>query len=103
MKFALAFHPLVKFDLAEAGCWYQAIEPRLADRLLAELEAAFVGLSDEALLHRPRFADIRRVNPPVFHYGVFFFIEGGVVVVLGILHAARDSETELRRRRELYA
>ena len=70
---------------------------------LIELEAAFVGLSDEALLHRPRFADIRRVNPPVFHYGVFFFIEGGVVVVLGVLHAARDSEAELRRRRELYA
>ena len=102
MRFALDFHPLVKFDLAEAEYWYQAIEPRLKDRLLAGLEAEFEALSDDALLYRPRFADIRRVNPPVFHYGVFYFVAGELVVVLGVLHAARDSEAELRRRRELY-
>ena len=102
MRFEIDFHPLVKFDLAEAECWYQAIEPNLKDRLLSELEAEFETLGDDALLYRPRFADIRRVNPPVFHYGIFYFISGELVVVLGVLHAARDSEGELRRRRELY-
>ena len=102
MRFAIDFHPFVKFDLAEAECWYRAIEPHLEDRLLSELEAEFEALGDEALLYRPRFADIRRVNPPVFQYGIFYFISGELVIVLGVLHAARDSETELRRRRELY-
>ena len=102
MRHALDFHPLVKFDLAEAECWFQTIEPRLVDRLLSEVQAEFAALRDDALLYRPRFADIRRVNPPVFHYGIFYFISGELVVVLGVLHAARDSEAELRRRRELY-
>ena len=70
--------------------------------MLSELEAEFEVLGDDALLYRPRFADIRRVNPPVFHYGIFYFISAELVVVLGVLHAARDSEAELRRRRELY-
>jgi plasmid stabilization system protein ParE len=103
MRFALDFHPLVKFDLAEADWWYQTIEPRVAGRLLLEMEAEFAALSDDALLYRPRFSDIRRVNLPVFHYGVFYFVAGESVVVLGVLHAARDSEAELRRRRELYS
>jgi plasmid stabilization system protein ParE len=102
MRFALDFHPLVKFDIAEAEYWYQAIEPGMADRLLSEMEAELAALSDDALLYRPRFADIRRVNMPVFQYGVFYFVAGGLVVVLGVLHAARDTEAELRRRREIY-
>jgi plasmid stabilization system protein ParE len=103
MRFALAFHPLVKFDLADAEDWYRRIEPILSDRLLSELEAEFAALAEDALLYRPRFEDIRRVNPAVFPYGIFYFISGKVVVVLGILHAARDTEAELRRRRERYA
>ena len=102
MRFELDFHPLVKFDLAEAGVWYQTLDPHLAGRLLSEVEAAFDALRDGALLNRPRLADIRRVNLPVFRHGVFYFIAGKIVVVLGVLHAARDSEAELRRRRELY-
>ncbi|MEZ0257801.1 MAG: type II toxin-antitoxin system RelE/ParE family toxin, partial [Chthoniobacter sp.] len=89
MRFALAFHPLVKYDLAEAEHWYASLDPVLIDRLLSELEAEFAALSDDALLYRPRFEDIRRVNPPVFPFGIFYFIAGETVVVLGILHAAR--------------
>lgn len=102
MRFALDFHPLFRSELAEAASWYRAVEPRLADRLLAEFETGFAALSDDALLYRPRFADIRRVNPPVFHYGVFYFVADERVVVLGVLHAARDTKEELRRRREVY-
>jgi plasmid stabilization system protein ParE len=102
MRFALDFHPLVKFDIAEAECWHQAIEPRMAGQLLSEMEAEFAALADAPLIYRPRFADIRRVNLPVFRYGVFYFVADGLVVVLGVLHAARDSEVELRGCREFY-
>lgn len=102
MRFALVFHPLVKFDLAEAESWYRKIEPVLAVRLLDELESNLAALGDDALLYRARFEDIRRVNPPTFHFGVFYFISGKSVVILGVLHSARDTESELHRRRELY-
>jgi plasmid stabilization system protein ParE len=49
-----------------------------------------------------RFADIRRVNLPVFKHGVFYFIAGEAIVVLAVLHSHRDSEDELQRRRKKY-
>jgi len=42
-----------------------------------------------------RFADIRRVNLPVFKHDMFYFIADDAVVVLGILHGHRDSIAEL--------
>jgi hypothetical protein len=42
----------------------------------------FAALSDDALLYSLRFADIRRVNLPVFHYGVFYFVADESVVGL---------------------
>jgi hypothetical protein len=53
-------------------------------------------------LYAVRFADIRRVNLPVFKHGVFYFIADGAVVVLGILHDHRDTQAELQRRRKKY-
>jgi hypothetical protein len=50
MRFALDFHPLVKVDIAEAECWYQAIQPRVAGQLLSEVEAEFAALSGYASL-----------------------------------------------------
>jgi plasmid stabilization system protein ParE len=60
-------------------------------------------LGDEALLYAVRFADVRRVNLRKFPYGVFYIIAGEIVVVLGVLHGAQDTEKELSRRREAYA
>jgi len=54
-------------------------------------------------LFRVRFADIRRANFPSFPFGIFYFIHGKSVVVLGILHGARDTATELANRRNRWA
>jgi len=62
----------------------------------------FRHLSEDALLYAVRFFDIRRVNLRKFPYGVFYFVADDVVVVLGVLHGARDTEEELSRRREIY-
>ena len=49
-----------------------------------------------------RFLDIRQVNLQKFPYGVFYFVVGDAVVVLAMLHGARDTEAELSRRRKVY-
>jgi plasmid stabilization system protein ParE len=59
-------------------------------------------LPKEALLNAIRFDDIRRVNLASFPHGVFYFVEEDRVVVLGVLHGARDSESELQHRRQTY-
>ena len=102
MKFTLAFHPLVRFDLAEASAWYERQEPGIGTRLESEAKAMFRGLSERALLYAMRFHDVRRANLRQFPYGVFYFMTSETVVVLGVIHGARDTEEELARRREAY-
>jgi plasmid stabilization system protein ParE len=98
----LDFHPLVEADLADSAEWYGRQQPGLDDRFLAEAHEGFVDLPANAALYAIRFADIRRVNLPVFKHGVFYFIADEAVVVLAILHGHRDSQAELKRRREKF-
>ena len=98
----LDFHPLVEADLADSAEWYGRQQPGLDERFLAEVYACFTALPANAFLYAVRFADIRRVNLPVFKHGVFYFIADEAVVVLGILHGHRDSKSELQRRRGKY-
>ena len=102
MKFTLAFHPLVWLDLVEASACYERQEPGVGTRLESEAKKMFRGLSERALLYAVRFHDIRRANLRQFPYGIFYFMAGETVVVLGVLHGARDTEEELARRREAY-
>jgi plasmid stabilization system protein ParE len=102
VKFALAFHPLVRADLLEAFAWYEGQALELGDRLLEESATVLRRLAHEPMVYRVRFADIRRLNLRRFPYGTFYFVEGPTVVVLGVLHGARDSEAELARRRKSF-
>jgi len=42
------------------------------------------------------------VNLPTFPYGIFYSLVDDGVVILGVLHGARDSEAELARRRKIF-
>lgn len=99
---ALEFHPLVEADLTEAAEWYERQQTGADERFAAEAHEALHNLTGEALLYTVRFDDIRRMNLPTFPYGVFNFIERDAVVVLAVLHGARDSQAELERRRTTY-
>lgn len=103
MKSTPEFHPLVRFDLIESAAFYDQAEEELGKRFLIEAEVILSQLPEKALLFRVRFADIRRANFPSFPFGIFYFIHGKSVVVLGILHGARDTATELANRRNRWA
>ncbi len=102
MRYRLDFHPLVPIDLAEASAWYERQEPGVGLQLELEANGLFRHLSDDASFYSVRFLDIRRVNLPKFPYGIFYYISGQTVVVLGVIHGARDTEKELARRRKAY-
>lgn len=77
-------------DLAEAFLWYEEQRPGLGNDLLLSVEAAL-----EAIARRPEsfpivHHGIRRTLLRRFPYGVFFLLENKQVIVLAVLHAARD-------------
>lgn len=96
---ALVFHPLIEADLRDASLWYEAQQVGLGARFEAEASRQLRRLSVSALLYAVRFANVRRMNLKRFPYGVFYFVTGEAIVVLGVLHAARDTREELEQRR----
>jgi plasmid stabilization system protein ParE len=95
-------HPLVRDDLRDAALWYENLLEGLGRRFNAEAIAVLKRLPSEALLYAVRFGDIPRVNLPSFPYGVFYFLHGEEVIVLGVLHGARETRAELERRRDSF-
>src|SRR5438309_1221052 len=85
-------HWLVRFDIQDAYRSYKAKQPDLGRRFNRELRVLLRRLPNDALLYAIRFAGIRRANLPSFPYGVFYFVADQTVVVLGILHGARDTQ-----------
>ncbi len=96
-------HWLVRFDIRQAYRWYEGQRRGLGRRFNRELRAVLLRLPKDAWLYAVRFDDIRRVNLPSFPYGVFYVVDESKVVVLGVLHGASDSESELQRRRQSIA
>ena len=101
MKFALKKLPPAIADEFEAACWYDEQQPGLGHRFVDAVDSAVQSLSCNALIHRVRYADVRRVAVPGFpKYGVFYYLKAEEVRIISIFHGARDSR-ELHERRKL--
>lgn len=98
---ALKKLPAAEADVAEAAVWYETQRPGLGDRFVRVVQSADAMLTANPLRYAVRFADIRRLNLTLFPYSIFFFLDGDVIVVLGVLHGRRDTRAILERRRRL--
>lgn len=98
MPLQLAFRRAAGQDLAAAYGWYEAQRPGLGEQFLSAVNASFdlIGQFPEmfALVH----GDVRRAIVSRFPYAVFYRVEPRRIVVLAILHTARDPRTWPRSR-----
>jgi plasmid stabilization system protein ParE len=100
MSFVVKKLPLAEHDALEAAIWYEERQPGLGDEFLTEVDRAVRALSDSALLHRVRFADVRRAPVHRFKfYGVYYVVQQAEVWVLAIFHGRRHPR-RLEERRE---
>src|SRR5437867_4838973 len=60
MSFVVKKLPPAEQDALEAAIWYEEREPGLGEEFLSEVDRAVRALGETALLHRIRFADVRR-------------------------------------------
>ena len=90
MSLPVVYRRRVGQDLAAAHAWYEEQRAGLGEELLGRVAASF-----EAIEQFPgRFAavhgEVRRAFVSRFPYAVFFQIEPARVVILAVLHTARD-------------
>ena len=102
MSFVVKKLPLAEQDALEAAIWYEERQPGLGDEFLSEADRAVEALSESALLHRIRFADVRRAPIHRFKfYGVYYIVREQGVWILAIFHGRRHPRWLQRRRGQM--
>lgn len=82
--------PLAEQDALDAAIWYEQRRPGLGEEFLDEVDRAARALTDSALHHRIRFADVRRTSIHRFRfYGIYYVIRDDEVWILAIFHGRR--------------
>ena len=102
MSFVVKKLRLAEHDALEAALWYDEREAGLGDDFLDEVDAIVRALSRDALIHRVRFADVRRAPVRRFKfYGVYYMVREQEVWVLAIEHGRRHPRHLQKRRRQV--
>jgi toxin ParE1/3/4 len=102
MSFVVKKLPPAEQDALDAAIWYEERQPGLGEEFLTEVDHAVRALRETALLHRIRFADVRRVPIHRFKfYGVYYVVHEQEVWVLAIFHGRRHPRRLQARREEI--
>jgi plasmid stabilization system protein ParE len=91
-EYRLESTPAVELDVEAAFEWYEREEFHLGFEFLDELRDAYVRILNHPLAYQSLRSGIRRALTRCFPYAIFFSIQGEVIVVLAVLHTARDPE-----------
>ena len=84
-------------DLLEAASWYEGQQSGLGHRFLDEALKAFSAIAERPSLYPIVHRNTQRSLIHRFPFGVYYRVEGAVVVVIAIIHGSRDPQTWQRR------
>ena len=90
MALPVVYRRKVGRDLAGAYGWYEDQRAGLGEEFLAAVDATFDAIERILEMFRRVHGEVRRANLSRFPYAVFFRIDPKSVVVLSVLHTARD-------------
>jgi plasmid stabilization system protein ParE len=96
---ALLKHPLVNSDVEEAAVWYHQRDPAVAIRFIDEARHAMFAAAANPLHFSIRFDDVRRVRLRHFPHSAFFVVHDRAVLILAVLHGAREVEKLVQGRK----
>jgi toxin ParE1/3/4 len=88
--YRLVSQPDADLDVETAFAWYEAQSESLGFRFLDELRNAYDRIVSGPTRHQILRDNIRRVLVRRFPYAVHFAIESDALVVLAVLHVARN-------------
>ena len=85
-------HPLVNADVTAAAFWYDERDPQVAIRFADAARDAMFAAAKNPLHFSIQFAGVRRVRLRDFPHSAFFQVRDGRVLILAVLHGAREIE-----------
>ena len=90
MALPVVYRRKVGRDLAGAYGWYEDQRAGLGEEFLAAVDATFDAIEQVPEMFRRVHGEVRRANVSRFPYAVFYRVDPKSVVVLTVLHTARD-------------
>ena len=84
-------------DIAEAVAYFRGISSNLSVRFGIELETIYTFILEHPELYPVVYKNFRRALLHRFPYSVFYIVDSPVVLIVGVVHQARDEETWKRR------
>ncbi|MEO8187837.1 MAG: type II toxin-antitoxin system RelE/ParE family toxin [Burkholderiaceae bacterium] len=90
MSLPVVYRPQVGRDLAVGFGYYEGQSKGLSERFLTAIGSAFDTIERYPQMFTPVHGEVRRALLSQFPYGVFYRVESKRVVVLAVLHTARD-------------
>jgi plasmid stabilization system protein ParE len=81
-------------DIEEAAEWYERQQAGLGADFVRTIRQAIRSLPENALRYRlrDRRRNVRWFLPPRFPYRVFYRVQGRLIAVFAVIHAARHDE-----------
>ena len=101
MPVALVYRRTVGRDLAGAFWYYDEQIEGLGGRFLSSVDSTFDAIERYPAMFAMVHGEVRRALISQFPYAVFYRIEPKRVVVLRVLHTARDSKAWPQPRRSV--
>ncbi len=97
-EYRLVAEPRANLDVAATFDWYEMEQGGLGLEFLDALRATYDRVADSPHAYQDLRSGVRRALVRRFPYAVYFAIEGDAVVVLAVLHVARDPAEWQQRR-----
>lgn len=92
MTLRVVVRPDAKRDIREARKWYRKISPLLADDFVAAVGEAINSATERPAAYQLVHRSFRRVILRRFPYSLFYDVMGDRLVIVAVLHQARDPE-----------
>lgn len=96
-EYRLVPEPRADLDIQAAFGWYQHQRPGLGREFLNQLRATYDRIVEGPLKYQELRSGIRRALVQRFPYAVYFAVESDMIVVVAVLHSARDPAEWQRR------
>ena len=99
MTRTLIVRPEAEADLAASTLWYEEQHDGLGARFLAEVDATFRRIESNPLAFSFVRGRLRRALLRRFPFGAFYVLTEEHIVIVAVLHAARDPRLWRKRQR----
>lgn len=92
MAYELVITPETEADILMAFTWYEQKRTGLGHDFLLQMDAGFRSLERNPLIHSEKYASVRCYLIRRFPYKVFYRIETGKIIILGVISGRRNPE-----------